>query len=77
MTWFAGALLAIALLSTGCASAVGPDGPLQPLVVGAEQHLTVEWRAEGSDQAAVVWGYVTNQSHFPLTSSTRPRARST
>ena len=54
MTWFAGALLAIGLISTECASAFGPDGQLQPLVVGAEQHLTVEWRAEGSDQAAVV-----------------------
>lgn len=64
--WFAGALLVAALVLVGCASAVGPDGPLEPLVVGAEQHLTVEWQPERSDQPAVVWGYVSNRSPYTL-----------
>jgi hypothetical protein len=64
MTLVAGALLAIVLLATGCVPAAGPDGPLQPLVVGAEQHVTIEWQSERGDQAATVWGYVINQSPY-------------
>jgi hypothetical protein len=59
-----GVLLAIVLVSAGCAPAVGPSGPLEPLVVGAEQHMTIEWQAEPRDQATVVWGYVTNKSPY-------------
>lgn len=57
------ALLAIVLVQ-GCAPTVGPNGPLQPLVVGAEQHLTVEWQPESSIQAVAVWGYVSNRSPY-------------
>jgi hypothetical protein len=59
-----GILLAIALVATGCAPAVGPSGPLQPLVVGAEQHMTIEWQAQPRNQATVVWGYVINHSPY-------------
>jgi hypothetical protein len=57
-------LLAIVLAATGCATAVGPSGPLEPLVVGVEQHMTIEWQAEPRDQATVVWGHVTNRSPY-------------
>jgi hypothetical protein len=55
-------LLAAALVSSGCAPTV--SGPLEPLVVGAEQHLTINWQPERSDQAVVVWGYISNQSPY-------------
>jgi hypothetical protein len=58
----AAVLLAVALVSSGCAPTV--SGPLQPLVVGAEQHLTIDWRLERRDQVVVVWGYVSNQSPY-------------
>ena len=57
-------LLAIVLVSAGCAPAVGPSGPLEPLVVGVEQHMTIEWQAEPRGPATVVWGYVTNKSPY-------------
>ncbi|HEX9822655.1 MAG TPA: hypothetical protein VGD07_23905 [Methylomirabilota bacterium] len=57
------ALLALAAVSAGCAPA-GPGGPLQPLVVGAEQHLTLEWEPDWSDQPTAVRGYVSNQSPY-------------
>ena len=59
-----GALLALALVAAGCAPAVGPSGPLEPLVVGTEQHMTIEWQVEPRDQATVVWGYVNNTSPY-------------
>ena len=40
------------------------SGPLQPLVVGAEEHLTIDWQLARSDQAIVVWCYVSNQSPY-------------
>ena len=46
----------------GCAPTV--SGPLQPLVVGAEEHLTIDWQLARSDQAIVVWCYVSNQSPY-------------
>ena len=55
-------LLAAALASSGCAPTV--SGPLEPLVVGAEQHLTISWQLEPRGQAVVVWGYVSNQSPY-------------
>jgi hypothetical protein len=59
-----GALLGIALVLAGCASA-GPQGPLEPLVVGAEQHLALEWQAAPRDEAnVVVWGYAVNRSPY-------------
>jgi hypothetical protein len=63
MGW-TGALLVTALLVTGCAAPVGQGGPLEPLVVGTEQHVTIQWQPERSDQPAVVWGYVSNQSPY-------------
>lgn len=62
MKSLAGTLLAIMAVLTGCAPAAGPVGPLTPLVVGAEQHLSLEWRPERSEQVTIVWGYVSNQS---------------
>jgi hypothetical protein len=56
--------LAVAALMTGCAPAAGPSGPLTPLVVGTEQHVTVEWHPERSEQPTVVWGYVHNHSPY-------------
>jgi hypothetical protein len=64
MTRLAGAVLAIALVSSGCAAAVAPSGPLEPLVVGAEQHLAVEWQPPASGEPTVVWGYVSNVSPY-------------
>jgi hypothetical protein len=57
-------LLAVALVAAGCAPAAGPTGPLEPLVVGTEQYMSIEWQAAPRDQAAVVWGYVTNTSPY-------------
>jgi hypothetical protein len=57
-------LLALAAVAAGCATAAGPAGPLQPLVVGAEQHLTLEWEPESSNQPAAVRGYVSNESPY-------------
>lgn len=50
-----------------CAPAVGPGGPtqpLEPLVVGAEQHLTIEWERTPRGGDAVIWGYVSNPSPY-------------
>jgi hypothetical protein len=55
-------LLAAALVSSGCAPTM--SGPLEPLVVGAEQHLTISWQLEQRGEAVVVWGYISNQSPY-------------
>lgn len=60
----AGVLLTIVIVSAGCAPVAGSNGPLQPLVVGTEQHFTVEWQPERSDGQAVVSGYVHNRSPY-------------
>jgi hypothetical protein len=57
-------LLAVALVAAGCAPAGGPSGPLEPLVVGTEQHVTIEWQTTPREQAIVVWGYITNRSPY-------------
>ena len=58
------ALLLIALLLAGCASA-GPQGPLEPLVVGTEQLFALDWQAEPRDASnVVVWGYAVNRSPY-------------
>jgi hypothetical protein len=63
MTWRR-ALLTTVLLLAGCVS-TGPPGPLEPLVVGAEQHLALDWRADPRDAAnVVVWGYAANTSPY-------------
>jgi hypothetical protein len=62
MARLAAVLLTAALVSSGCAPTV--SGPLEPLVVGAEQHLTIDWQPEQRGQAVVVWGYVSNQSPY-------------
>jgi hypothetical protein len=60
------ALLVIAVALAGCAipSMVTGPGPLQPLVVGTEQHVTLDWQPPGSDQPILVWGYINNQSPY-------------
>ena len=60
------ALLVIAVALGGCAlpSLVTGPGPLQPLVVGTEQHVTLEWQPEGSDLPVVVRGYISNRSPY-------------
>jgi hypothetical protein len=57
-------VLVVALLATGCAPAVQSGGPLEPLVVGAERYLTIDWRAEPRGGSTIVWGYVVNQSPY-------------
>jgi hypothetical protein len=60
-------LLAVACVTAGCATATGPtapSGPLEPLVVGTEQHMTIEWQTAQRQQATVVWGHVTNHSPY-------------
>ena len=59
-------LLVIALAVAGCAvpSMVTSPGPLQPLVVGTEQHVTLEWQPPGSEVPVVVRGYISNQSPY-------------
>jgi hypothetical protein len=64
MMAFVRGLVAVALVWTGCAPAVETRGPLQPLVVGAEQHFTVDWQAQPRNGGAVVWGYVVNRSPY-------------
>jgi hypothetical protein len=59
-----GILLALAFAAARCAPTTGTSGPLQPLVVGTEQHVTIDWQPERSDQPAVVWGYVNNKSPY-------------
>jgi hypothetical protein len=64
-----GAWLAVALLAFGCAAAGSSpagssSGPLQPLMVGAEQHFAVDWQPEQSDRPVVVRGYLTNTSPY-------------
>jgi hypothetical protein len=57
-------LLAFVLVAAGCAPTVGQSSPLEPLVVGTEQHATIEWQVEPRGQATVVWGYINNKSPF-------------
>jgi hypothetical protein len=60
-----GALLLVALAAGGCAvPSTMPQGPLEPLVVGTEQHLTLDWQAEPRGDGAVVWGYANNTSPY-------------
>jgi hypothetical protein len=61
----AGALVLVALFAAGCAPvSTTPQGPLEPLVVGTEQHLALDWQAEPRGDGAVVWGYVNNTSPY-------------
>ena len=60
------ALLLIAVALAGCAvpSLVTSPGPLQPLVVGTEQHVSLNWQPPASDLPTRVWGYINNQSPY-------------
>jgi hypothetical protein len=60
------ALLLIAVAVAGCAapSLVTSPGPLQPLVVGTEQHVSLDWQPPASDLPIRVWGYINNQSPY-------------
>jgi len=64
------ALLVILLVVAGCqpASFITSPGPLAPLVVGTEQHVSLEWEPEGSDTPTVVRGYIRNQSPYTFES---------
>jgi hypothetical protein len=62
MARLAGVLMAAVLVSSRCAPA--PRGPVEPLVVGAERYLTIQWQVEPRGQTAVVWGYAYNQSPY-------------
>jgi hypothetical protein len=55
-------LMATALASSGCAPI--PRGPLEPLVVGTERYLTIQWQLERRDQTVIVWGYINNDSPY-------------
>jgi hypothetical protein len=46
---------------------VTTPGPLQPLVVGTEQHVSLEWQPPASEVPIVVRGYITNQSPHTFT----------
>lgn len=59
-----GWLLLIVLVMGGCATGAGPSGPLEPLVIGSEAYLTIDWSAEPRGAVTVVRGYVSNQSPY-------------
>jgi hypothetical protein len=63
-----GVLLVAALAAGGCVAAgpsqYQPQGPLEPLVVGTEQYLALDWKAEPRGDGAVVWGYANNSSPY-------------
>ena len=61
----AAALLFLAVALGGCAvPSLGTSGPLTPLVVGTEQHASLEWQPLGSDVPTVVRGYINNISPY-------------
>ncbi len=57
-------MLALAALAAGCAPPPAGPGPLVPLDVGTEQHVTLEWQAEPRAGGALVRGYVRNHSPY-------------
>lgn len=59
-----GVLLMLLLAAAGCAPLDAPRGPVEPLVVGTEQHATIEWQVELRGSSTVVWGYVNNRSPY-------------
>ena len=63
MTWVAGLAL-IVLAVAGCATEAARTGPLEPLVVGSEAYLTIDWSPEPRGTVTVVRGYLTNQSPY-------------
>jgi hypothetical protein len=60
------ALVLIAVVLAGCAvpSLVTSPGPLQPLVVGTEEHVSLEWQPPASEVPIVVRGYIYNRSPY-------------
>ena len=56
-------LLVALTLGAACAS-MAPSGPLEPLVVGWEQHATIEYQAAPRGDGAVVWGYLQTSSPY-------------
>jgi hypothetical protein len=58
------AFLAVTLtLTAGCAT-TGPTGPLQPLVVGWEQHASIDYQVAPRGSGSVVWGYLRTGSPY-------------
>jgi hypothetical protein len=58
-------LLFIALTLCAACVSTAPTGPLQPLVLGWEQHATIEFQAEPrADGSVVVWGYLQTASPY-------------
>jgi hypothetical protein len=51
------------LLCAGCATAA-PSGPLEPLVVGWEQHASIQHQVAPRGDGAVVWGYLETGSPY-------------
>jgi hypothetical protein len=60
------AVLLVVALAMGCAPAAptGATGPLQPLMVGWEQHATIDYRAAPRGDGVVVWGYLRTTSPY-------------
>ena len=60
------ALVLIAVALAGCAtpSLVTSPGPLQPLVVGTEEHVSLEWQPPASEVPIVVRGFIDNRSPY-------------
>jgi hypothetical protein len=60
------ALVLIAVALAGCAtpSLVTNPGPLQPLVVGTEEHVSLDWQPPASEVPIVVRGYINNRSPY-------------
>ena len=60
-------LTLVLAVAAGCAPTTGPTapaGPLEPLVVGTEQHMSIEWQAVPRGADTIVWGYVVNRSPY-------------
>ena len=57
------ALLLALTLCAGCATSA-PTGPLEPLVVGWEQHASIDYQATPRADGAVVWGYLQTSSPY-------------
>lgn len=58
-------LLAALVLSAACAStSTVPAGPLEPLMLGWEQHASIEYQATPRGDGTVVWGYLHNSSPY-------------
>jgi hypothetical protein len=51
------------VLAAGCVAAA-PRGPLQPLVVGWEQHASIEFQVAPRGNGSIVWGHLQTGSPY-------------